>query len=67
MPTSMIMAPSLTISAVKKLGTPNAETTMSASLVIAARFCVLLCVRVTVAFPGFPFSESKILMGLPTI
>ena len=48
-------------------GTPKADTTMSAALVISAKFWVRLCVSVTVAFPGLPLLESKILIGRPTI
>src|SRR5690554_2201763 len=66
-PTSIITASSFTISAFRKLGTPNAEIIISAWVVIWAIFLVLLWVSVTVLFPGHPLRLIKILIGLPTI
>ena len=63
MPTSMTMAPGLTMSAVSVLRRPTAATTMSASRVWCPRFGVALWQTVTVAFA----CNSSKAIGLPTV
>ena len=62
-----MQTPSFTISTVTNSALPRATIKMSAVLVISLRFWVLLCVRVTVQFPGLLLRAIKILIGEPTI
>jgi hypothetical protein len=65
MPTSIIAAPSLIISPVKKPGFPNAATTISAERHNSLMLDVRLWHTVTVALPKGSFLLSRMLIGLP--
>ncbi len=66
-PTSITTAPGLTMSAVTVLGRPAAAIIISARLVWAAMFFVLVWQMVTVALPVSLFWISMFAIGLPTM
>ena len=59
-PTSITIAPSLTISAVTNSVLPMATIRMPALAHSFLRFFVLLCARVTVALPGLGYATSAL-------
>src|SRR5687768_15805614 len=63
----MTTAPSLTMSAVTNFGVPSATIKISDWNAMSLIFGVLLWHMTTVALPGFPLRDNKILMGVPTI
>ncbi len=67
MPTSITVAPGLTMSAVTNFALPMATMRMSAVRQISGRFLVRLWQTVTVASPPGPRCMSMMAMGLPTI
>ena len=67
MPTSITVAPGLTISAVMNRGRPMATIKMSALRATAGRSRVRLWQTVTVASPAAPRCISNIAIGLPTM